>query len=333
MNGLSLIVPIYNVQDYIKDCLSSIVTSIGNRENIQVILVDDGSMDGSGKIAQEFTDKYPNFQYVAKENGGLSDARNYGLQFVKYEYIGFIDSDDSISENYFYEIFKVMEEEPDLIVFDWMDNGENGYTNNISGMDLPDELWSVQPSAWNKIYRTNLFSTIRYPKGKVYEDVGTTYKILSLVSSFRYINKPLYNYRKNREGSILNTISPKINEIYPALEDTYSFYKLNNELVGINKEGLCYQYVKLLLWSNLYRQLKFYKFNFIGFYKKMKWTKELINKLFPDWKKNKFLIKNCGYFEERLGRGYIKQLDYIGKNFVSTLFVVTLLVFKNIKRY
>ena len=270
MNGLSVIIPIYNVEKYIDQCLQSVVKSMSGFSNIQIILVDDGSIDRSGEIAQRFVNQYSNFYYVSKENGGLSDARNYGLQYVKYNYVTFLDSDDYIAENYFSEVFEALQSQPDMIIFDWMDVGENDYTNIVKGMDFPDHLWTVQPSAWNKIYKTSLFNEVKFPKGKIYEDVGTIYKLLWYVKDYIYINKPLYKYRKNREGSILTTISPKINDIYDVLEDTYAFYKGNNAFSEKNVEGLCYQYVKILMWSNMYRQLKFYKFNFVGFYKKMK---------------------------------------------------------------
>ena len=230
MNGLSIIVPIYNVEKYIDHCLQSVVKSMGSLSNIQMILVDDGSKDQSGEIAQRFANQHANFQYVTKENGGLSDARNYGLQYVKYNYVTFLDSDDYIAENYFSEIFEALQKQPDMIIFDWMDVGENDYTNIVKGMDFPDHLWTVQPSAWNKVYKTSLFNEVKFPKGKIYEDVGTIYKLLSFVKDYIYINKPLYKYRKNREGSILTTISPKIDDIYDMLEDTYFFYKGNNAL-------------------------------------------------------------------------------------------------------
>ena len=187
--------------------------------------MDDGSKDLSGEIAQSFVNQYANFQYVSKENGGLSDARNYGLQYVKYNYVTFLDSDDYIAENYFSEIFEALKDQPDMIIFDWMDVGEDDYTNIVKGMDFPNDLWTVQPSAWNKVYKTSLFNEVKFPKGKIYEDVGTIYKLLWYVKDYIYINKPLYKYRKNRKGSILTTISPKINDIYDVLEDTYSFYK------------------------------------------------------------------------------------------------------------
>lgn len=332
MNGLSLIIPIYNVQDYLEICLQSVVKSMGDYSNIQVILVNDGSKDHSGEIAQQFVQSHNHFHYVCKENGGLSDARNYGLKFVKYDYVTFLDSDDYIADNYFSEVFAALQNQPDMIVFDWMDVGEDDYTNIVKGMELPNELWTVQPSAWNKVYRTSLFNEIKFPKGKIYEDVGTIYKLLLYVNDYIYINKPLYKYRKNRKGSILTTISPKINDIYDVLEDTYSFYKANNELTEKNVEGLCYQYVKILMWSNMYRQLKYYKFNFVGFYKKMKSTRNLVYSSFDNWKSNSFLINNTNYFTNRFGENYIKRIDNLGKGFFSTVYTVLILIVRNISK-
>ncbi|WP_019241427.1 MULTISPECIES: glycosyltransferase family 2 protein [Bacillus] len=333
MEGLSIIIPFYNVEKYIEACLQSVVNSMDKLSNVQIILVDDGSKDSSGQIAKRFVKQYSNITYVSKENGGLSDARNYGLRYVKYNYVTFIDSDDYIAEDYFFEIFKAIQSKPDLIVFDWVDVGEKNYRNIVNGMELPNVLWTIQPSAWNKVYRKNLFDEVLFPKGKIYEDVGTTYKLLYYVNDFVYLKKPLYMYRKNRVGSILTTISPKINDIYHVLEDTYSFYKEKEALSVKNTKGLCYQYVKILLWSNMYRQLKLYKFNLVGFHMKMKQTRSLIYDLFPEWKSNTYINEKEDFFKERLGRDFVGKVDKIGKSFIETTAVIFFLILKNRKRY
>lgn len=332
MDGLSVIIPIYNVEKYIDYCLQSVLKSMGSLSSIQIILVDDGSKDQSGEIAQRFANQYANFYYVSKENGGLSDARNYGLQYVTYNYVTFLDSDDLLTENYFSEILKALQDQPDMIIFDWMDIGEDDYTNIVKGMDFSSDLWTVQPSAWNKVYKMSLFNEVKFPKGKIYEDVGTIYKLLWYVKDYIYINKPLYQYRKNREGSILSTISPKINDIYDVLEDTYSFYKGKDAFSSKNVEGLCYQYVKILMWSNMYRQLKFYRFNFVGFYKKMKVTRNLVYQYFENWKHNPILLNNTSYFTNRFGENYINRIDNLGNGFFFTAYTVVILTVRNIRK-
>lgn len=332
MDGISLIIPIYNVEEYIEECLESVILSMKEFTNIQVILVDDGSNDRSGKIAQTYMNRDKNILFVPKENGGVSDARNFGMQFCIYDYICFLDSDDTISENYFDVLLNQIKYKPDLIIFDT--KIINGKENNktLEGIEYKDILWTIHTSSWNKVYRRKLFNEVAFPKGKIFEDVGTVYKLLFFVGDVIYINEHLYNYRTSRKGSILDTISPKINDIYEMLDNTYQFYKEKNALTEENLEGLCYQYIKLLMWSNMYRQLKFFKFNFFAFYKKMKKTRDAINLLFKDWKVNKLLIRNKAFFEERYGRNYIKRIDNIGKNFILTFFTVMKLVIRNLSR-
>jgi len=332
MDGLSVVIPIYNVETYLAHCLRSVLDSMGDRGNIQLILVDDGSTDQSGEIARKYAQKYEQIEYVYKENGGLSDARNYGLQFIHYQHVTFLDSDDYVDISYFSEVMAALKSDPDLVIFDWMDVGDDGYKNVVKGIELADEIWTVQPSAWNKVYRATFFQQIKFPKGKLYEDVGTIYKLLYYVKDYVYINKPLYKYRKNRAGSLLTTISPKINDIYEMLEDTHHFYVGNHAFSKKNADGLCYQYIKILMWPNMYRQLKYYQFNFIGFYKKMKGTRELLYKYFYDWKNNPHLKKNSDYFKNRFGNNYVKRMDRLGDSFVATVYTVVFLMARNYRK-
>ena len=97
---------------------------MGNFPNVQVLLINDGSQDHSGEIALNFSETYEQFNYYEKENGGLSDARNYGLQFVEYDYVAFLDSDDLLDESYFSVLLKQIGQNSDLIVFDFLDRAE-----------------------------------------------------------------------------------------------------------------------------------------------------------------------------------------------------------------
>lgn len=330
-NGISMIIPIYNVEAYIGECLKSVVESMDNLPDIQVILVDDGSQDGSGAIAREYAEAHSNFLYLLKENGGLSDARNFGLNYAEYSYIAFLDSDDSIQKSFFPKVFEALKTLPDLVIFDWLDV-EESKSQVVKGMDFEDVLWSVQPSACNKVFKASLFEEVRFPVGQVFEDVGTIYKLLHEIGDYVYIKECLYLYRKNRGGSILSTVSPSINDIYGALEETYRFYLAKGALTGGNRTGLCYQYVKLLSWSNMYRQLQFFKYDFWGFYRKMKDTRELLYARFPEWQHNEYLKRNRLFFKERLGDGYINKLDQIGKSPLKTFQILIFLVLKNRKR-
>ncbi|MCS0826787.1 glycosyltransferase family 2 protein [Cytobacillus firmus] len=334
MYSLSVILPIYNVESYLSDCLESILKSmnyVNQDKKIEIILVDDGSTDNSSIIAKDYAFRYK-FIYLKKKNGGLSDARNFGLKYVSSDFVTFIDSDDKVTENYFSKILQALESNPDMVIFNWCDFFYNEPHNTVKGMDNPKQLWSVQPSAWNKVYKTKFFEEILFPIGKLYEDVGTIYKILSKVNEFIYIDEPLYMYRKGRQNSLLTTISPKINDIYYVLDETYNFYSSSISTNQEIKDGLCYQYIKLLMWSNMYRQIKFHRYNFWGLYKKMKYSRSLINSRFPEWKSNELIKLNSIYFINRFGKDYIKMIDNIGRDFSSTLYTLLIIIFKNFRR-
>ncbi|TWT27785.1 glycosyltransferase family A protein [Planomicrobium sp. CPCC 101110] len=331
-SGLSMIIPIYNVEEYIEECLQSVIDSMEILPNVQIILVDDGSQDNSGYIAKKYAGAYSNFLYLLKENGGISEARNYGLEYVQYNYVAFLDSDDTIQKPFFNKIFKVLEDEPDMIIYDYVNVKEGSKPEAVKGMDFAEVLWTVQASAWNKVYKTSLFEHVKFPKDRIFEDVETIYKLLYYTNTYVYINEPLYTYRKNRKGSILSTLSSNINDIYSAMEEIYKFYSTKGALTGENQTGLCYQYVKLLCWSNMYRQLQFFKYNFWGFHLKMKETRLLLYDRFPEWKYNEHLNRNVLFFGERLGVDYIKKLDSIGKSISSTFYTTLYLVSKNRKR-
>lgn len=333
--SLSVIIPVYNVEEFIAPCLESInnaLSFIAHKEAVEILIINDGSTDNSGVLAQRFCERNARFTYYSKPNGGLSDARNYGLSKRKNDYVCFIDSDDLISEEYFSSIINLLNQNIDLVIFDVEDIYPNGTTKVMKGMDIENELWTVIPSAWNKVYHHKLFQNIQFPTGKWYEDVGTTYKAIKLVETYIYVEKPLYKYRKNREGSILSTSTNKINDIYDVLDDVYIYYEKNAALNEKNTEGLTYQYVKLLLWSNMYRQLKYCRFDLLSFTNKMAYTRNLIYTKFPDWKENKFLLHNEIYFVKRLGENYIKSIDHLGKNRFFTMLSLFKIIHLNKKQ-
>lgn len=103
---ISVIVPVYNVENYIEECCKSLLEQ--TYSNIEILLIDDGSKDNSGKICDVFANKFNNFKVYHKENGGLSDARNYGLKFAKGEYVTFVDSDDTVEKNYIEELYNLI---------------------------------------------------------------------------------------------------------------------------------------------------------------------------------------------------------------------------------
>lgn len=214
---VSVIVPIFNVKDYLPRCVDSILSQ--TYRNLDIVLVDDGSTDNSGIIADEYAAKYENrITCIHKKNGGLSDARNCGIEHSKGDYIAFIDSDDFIHTKMIETLVQgILQTDADISACDYqsffleseLDIDEHLYESEYivcKGFDSIKMLFSNDgyfDYAWNKLYKRELFAEIRYPKSKLMEDLGTTYRLIELSESVVYSRRKLYFYQQ-REGSILS---------------------------------------------------------------------------------------------------------------------------------
>lgn len=247
MPKISVIVPVYNVEDFLAKCLDSII--VQSFRDFEVIIVDDGSTDNSGIIAKAYEDKYQNIYVVTQENGGLGAARNTGIDAAKGEYLLFIDSDDFITQHTLQMLNdKVEETKADLVIFDLAKEDMHGNIIEISqgcvqsSVDMNVErfpqLLLDWPSACNKCYHRDLFENtdIRFP-GKVwYEDFRTIPKLLTLANRIEYINEPFYHYLQ-RPGSIMNSTQVARNrEIIDAFDDLLSYFKQHNFFQIYHKE-------------------------------------------------------------------------------------------------
>lgn len=212
---ISVIIPVYNVEKYLKRCLDSVVNQ--TYKNLEIILIDDGCTDGSGNICDEYAAKDKRIIVIHKENGGLSNARNKGLDICTGEYISFIDSDDWIEKDFYEYVFNNVKNS-DLLIFDYyITNGKNSkrikYKNiefEISKEKCLMELTKaeIQSYAWNKVYKVNLFDDIRFPKGRNYEDQAIMHLIVEKSTKIKYCNKAFYNYYQNQNG-ITHTVNYK----------------------------------------------------------------------------------------------------------------------------
>ena len=212
----SIIIPVYNVEEYLDKCLKSIKEQ--TYKNFEVIIVNDGTKDNSQKIIDKYEKLDKRFKGYIKENGGLSSARNYGLQYIKGDYILFIDSDDYIAKDLLNELNKTLtEKQVDLVRFNALVCDINGQifskSNDIEYLDKPvDEIIGdltrrafVEP-AWLYCYRTSFWQehNFKYPIGRIHEDYGLTPLILYYAQSITSINYNGYYYVM-RDGSITKT--------------------------------------------------------------------------------------------------------------------------------
>jgi len=226
---ISIIIPVYNVEAYITDCLSSIKKQSGDFE---VIIVDDGSKDNSINEAKILIGDDSRFRIVSKVNGGLSSARNYGIVEAQGKYLSFIDSDDIVSEEYIRTLEKrIKASNSDMYIFDYC-RGKN--THEIQGAlvnsvakkkKLKD--FAGNNFSWMRVVKKEFFNSIKFPEGYLYEDVYMTTILNTKVKSIEVIPKCLYGYRK-RDNSITTSSAIKQFSILDTLE------KLRNDLCSNN---------------------------------------------------------------------------------------------------
>ena len=200
---ISIIVPVYNVEDYVLKCLKSLAGQ--SYDSIEIIVVDDGSTDNSGKICDEFALDDKRVRVYHKKNGGLSSARNFGIKKAKGEYICLVDSDDYVKKD-FVEKMVGASVDADIVICGY--NHDIPEAGELTGGEATIRLLTRQDNieiiAWNKMYRRELFKEISYPEGKNYEDNLTTYRLLSKAKKVVYVAEPLYVYVE-RGGSIMNS--------------------------------------------------------------------------------------------------------------------------------
>lgn len=227
--GISVIVPVYNVEKYLRECLQSFVDqTLITEEKYEVLIVNDGTPDNSMDIAKEFEIKYPKiFKILEKENGGLSDARNFGISNAKMEYITFVDSDDWVEKEYIYTLSKYINQNIDVLIFDAIKINDGWKTgeviNTFKGAKKTIGEFvkeSTNPSfACARMYNYKLFEKIKFPKPDIwYEDIATIPIVLSHSNEIEYIEKPLYYYRQREESITMKSLDERNLEIITGLE-------------------------------------------------------------------------------------------------------------------
>jgi glycosyltransferase involved in cell wall biosynthesis len=243
---ISVIVPVYNVEKYIRKCVDSICNQ--TYKDLEIILVDDGSTDNSGNICDEYKAKDSRIKVVHKNNGGLSDARNAGIEIAKGGYIAFIDSDDYIHERMYEVLMNNLEmTNSDISACEFVYKNENINEENIleienleiySGKDVISLLWTDNVRTvvqWNKVYKKCIFDTIRYPIGRYHEDTFAIHHILSKCSKIVFTNQKLYYYVQH-ENSIMSVPSRKrIDDVEAAYVDRIHFFKDKGNDMALHK--------------------------------------------------------------------------------------------------
>ena len=318
---ISVIVPIYKVEKYLKKCIESIQKQ--TYKNLEIILVDDGSPDKCGEICDEYAENDSRIIVIHKKNGGLSSARNAGIEIAKGDYIGFVDSDDYI-EPYMYEkLLDAIEQNNSKLsvcainyVFE---NGKkickskSSENRNFDFFEAIKEMNTYElfdMGAWSKLYKKDLFDDIRFPENKLSEDFFIMYKIFDKAQRISYVGIPCYNYLQRSESI---TKSKKI-----------------------NKDFVEAAYEQMLYLDNKYPQLKILAhtsyasaaLTVYDFYlkNKVKCPNEIYNKL------KEIVFNNNSYIDKADYLSKSKHLQFKLFNLNRVIYNIVFLIYRNIKK-
>ncbi len=288
---LSVIVPMYNVSAYVRECLDSLVCQ--TLQDMEVIMVDDGCTDDTPSIAQEYANYNMNFHLIHKKNGGLSDARNYGMKFAKGEYIGFLDSDDFVEPTLYEKMIKVAEEGNDIVVTDieyyYAFHPEKCYVmkglSSWEASTIQKKALLSPMFAWNKIYRASLFkeNELQYPVGIWYEDIPVTTILFAKANKIGYLEECLMHYRQRDDSIMASVASARIKEIFKVMDlvrttfqknDLYESYHDEIEYLHIEHLRLygMFRFIRSPYWKECYNE-----------------SKKVMKKYFPHWKRNQYI--------------------------------------------
>lgn len=235
---VSIIIPVFRIEAYIGECLDSVLQQ--TYKNIEIIVVDDGSDDGSSDICDVYAEKDKRIKVIHKSNGGLSSARNAGLDSATGKYIYFVDGDDLISQKCIERLISLVEQRGYDIVqcktFAFLDrsalppkNEGNGLIESFSGKEfcrlyVYGKLGTDGGVVWNKLYRKSIFDKIRFPEGLVYEDDATVIKLYRAAEKVGKINEKLSYYRSRRPGSIMHVNDKKYNDMLAVRRMQYDYF-------------------------------------------------------------------------------------------------------------
>lgn len=286
---ISIIVPVYNVGEYVAKCIESIVNQ--TYTNLEIIIVNDGSTDNSGAICERYAEKDDRIIIIHQENQGLSMARNNGIDIATGEYIGFIDSDDWIEPDMFETLYTVaVENDADISMCNFYYVHDSGYkspfSNETTGTKVLTGVHKITHNiriannfVWNKLYRRHLFNGTRFPKDKLYEDIFLIYKLIDNANKMVTTSQCEYYYLRRENGITLREF--KLNQF-----DNTEAYIERYEYISNKYPSLEKTCRKQIFLSLLWVLRKAYVWNYIEMYTEE--INEFLNMI------QKYEFRECG---------------------------------------
>lgn len=261
---ISVILPIYNIKSYLRKCMKSILAQ--TYTDLEIIMVDDGSTDGCDKVCDSYAEIDSRVRVFHKKNGGLSDARNYGIKRANGEYITCIDPDDYVDKDYVYYLYSLVVKYntkmsicQHRVIFDDGRIDEKGSSGDECLSDkccIERMLYHdvIDTSAWAKLYHKSLFETVEYPVGRLFEDIATTYKLMLQCPQIAVGYESKYNYIIRSNSIVNGRFNPKkldllemtdnmgrdVLAVYPELKKgvlrrrVYARFSTLNQLIGVD---------------------------------------------------------------------------------------------------
>ena len=287
MPEISVVVPVYNVSEYLKRCVDSILAQTFT--SFDLILIDDGSPDDCGDICDQYIKTDNRVHVIHQENQGLSEARNVGIEWAlknsDSEWITFIDSDDWIHKDYLKVLYETsIKCNVDLSICNCIKTSELSIDEPEINEDIKiftaEDFWCFRQygGAWAKLYKKSHFENIRYPKGLLYEDIFVTYRLLFMQTNVAYIESPLYFYFLRDDSITKSKWNPRVLSQLDGMKQQLKFFKKNNYkgaykvtvrnyLLHIKNNIASCEIVKNT-YPKEYKKLKrIYRINLIRFYK------------------------------------------------------------------
>lgn len=319
---ISIIVPIYNTEEYLEKCINSLINQ--KYKSIEIILVNDGSTDGSLKICNFYQKKDPRIVVISKKHTGVSDTRNVGIQQATGDYIGFVDSDDYVDPDMFYHLIIGLQKYHAQIAMCDLEETENqtnekinknvDYIEMTSKQALQELLYDKNIGNYLvvKLFSKKVFSGIKFPVGRLYEDIAVAYKLFLKATKIVYIPLPMYHYFQRKE-SIVNHITRKSIEDYlkALFERYYNLKDSSTDLNLYNVYSIVNVVIKMSVWAIRIKDYELYDDTIQEYFNKMKEELVLVKeselmKLFNDFETEAFFLgtKDLGLLREWIKKKY-----------------------------
>lgn len=316
---LSIIVPVYNVESYLDKCLQSLVHQTLDQARYEILVVNDGSSDHCQEIIDTYVKRYKQVKAYQKQNGGLSDARNYGIKHAKGNYLAFVDSDDYVKANMYQVMLdKAKECDFDIVVCDFTEVYEKRecvFTSRIEcdimgTQAIKKAICDIYPSAWNKLYKRTLFDTVQFKKGVWFEDVECLYRMLPLIQSIGVVHEPFYCYVQ-RNGSISKSADERIYHCIDNWNGIVSYYQNNKIFWDTFYKEIEYCYVRYLYATFIQAAAKFER---EAYNQAVQKAVQNVKAHFPHYRRNQYFYRSMkGWYLLTFNRLYANLIYRLKK--------------------